>query len=144
MRLTENLLRRTCGVALLLAVALSLTACGGAGEPEDEQESNVPSSTSPPPPPTPPTSTPASSPQAPTTSLPPSKRGEVTVRGVIQPGVEPGCLLLDGDGGPYLLLGGQQELRAGAEVVVRGRLEPDTMTICQQGVPLQISEVRPA
>ena len=144
MRWTENLLQRTCGLALLLPMALFLVACGGTGEPGDEQEGNVTNSTSPPTPSTPPASTPGPSLQPTATSLPPPARGEVTVRGVVQPGVEAGCLLLDGDGGPYLLLGGQQELRAGAEVVIRGRLEPDTMTFCQQGVPLQVSEVRPA
>ncbi|SFB60801.1 hypothetical protein SAMN05216266_12643 [Amycolatopsis marina] len=132
-----NLLRRACGVALLLAVALSLSACGGTDEPEDEPESTVPSSAPLP------TTTPGSPPPDTTASLPPPTRGEVTVRGVVQQGVEAGCLLLDGEGGPYLLLGGQQELRAGAEVVVRGRVERDTMTTCQQGVPLKVTEVRP-
>lgn len=132
-----KLLRRARGVALTLAVALSLSACGGTDEPEEEQESTVPSSAPLP------TTTPGSPPPDTTTSLPPPTRGEVTVRGVVQPGVEAGCLLLDGEGGPYLLLGGQQELRAGAEVVVRGRVEPDTMTTCQQGIPLKVTEVRP-
>lgn len=147
MRSIERFLRRTCGGALLLAAILSLAACDGAGEPEDQPDTGSPSaapsgSTTNPsatsPPMTPDTST------TPTTSLPTPARGEVTLRGVIQPGVEPGCLLLDGEGGPYLLLGGQQVLQAGAEVVVRGRVEPDTMTICQQGVPLMVTEAHPA
>jgi hypothetical protein len=142
----EYFLRRTCGVALLLAAVLSLASCGNAGEPEDEPDTSSPSTA---PPTTPPSTTsrpatPKPPPMTGKTSLPAPARGEVTLRGVIQPGVEPGCLLLDGEGGPYLLLGGQQVLQAGAEVVVRGRVEPDTMTICQQGVPLMVTEVRPA
>jgi hypothetical protein len=146
MRSIEYFLRRACGVALMLAAVLSLAACGGAGEPEDDPDTNSPS-TAPPRSTTPPSTTPEPTtppPRTTKTSLPTPARGEVTLRGVIQPGVEPGCLLLDGEGGPYLLLGAQQVLQAGAEVVVRGRVEPDTMTICQQGVPLMVTEVRSA
>jgi hypothetical protein len=148
MRSIEYLLRRACGVALMLAAVLSLAACGGAGEPEDEPDTSSPSTAPPrsttPLSTTPEPTTPTPPPMTTETSLPAPARGEVTLRGVIQPGVEPNCLLLDGEGGPYLLLGGQQVLQAGAEVVVRGRVEPDTMTICQQGVPLMVTEVRSA
>src|SRR4029453_5190736 len=64
------------------------------------------------------------------TPLPPPRPGQatgparpsrkVTVTGTVRAGVEPGCRLLDADGGgPYLLVGGERaRLRPGARVAV--------------------------
>jgi hypothetical protein len=78
-------------------------------------------------------------------SLPPSaSAGETTLRGTVMPGVEPGCLTLAAGGQVYLLLGGGPAVRAGARVEVRGRVEKDMLTTCQQGVPFRVSQVREA
>ena len=59
----------------------------------------------------------------------------VTVTGTIADGVEPNCVLLN----EYLLLGGPRELfTAGAVVTVTGRVQPDMVTTCQQGIPLVV------
>jgi hypothetical protein len=72
--------------------------------------------------------------------------GQVTLTGTVRAGVEPGCLLLDADGGgPYLLVGGERaELRPGARVAVTGRVERDLLSICQQGEPLVVASTEPA
>ncbi|MFK3982927.1 hypothetical protein ACI2K4_21425 [Micromonospora sp. NPDC050397] len=67
--------------------------------------------------------------------------GTMTVTGVVTPGVEPNCLLIDN----YLLVNGpRDQLRSGARVTVTGRLQPGLMTTCQQGTPLLVESVRPA
>jgi hypothetical protein len=75
-----------------------------------------------------------------------TKPAEVTLRGSVQDGVEPGCLLLTAqDGRLYLLLGGdRQVLQSRSEVVVRGRPQPDVATTCQQGIPFTVLDARPA
>ncbi len=61
--------------------------------------------------------------------------------GTPEPGVEAGCLILDG----YLLLGGPRELlESGREVRVSGRAEPGAVTTCQQGTPFQVESAEPA
>lgn len=68
--------------------------------------------------------------------------GSVTVSGVVVAGVEPGCLLLNAAGRSYLLIGGDRSrISVGATVTVRGAVEPDLMSTCQQGTPLRVSEV---
>jgi hypothetical protein len=88
---------------------------------------------------------------APTTAPPPSgttpaaPAGEVTVSGTVTPGVEGNCLLLEAQGGPYLLIGGDRaKLRPGARVAVTGRVDRDLLSICQQGVPLVVASIEPA
>jgi hypothetical protein len=72
--------------------------------------------------------------------------GEVTVTGTVQEGVEPGCLLLDADGGTrYLLVGGERaELAPGSRVAVTGRVDRDLLSTCQQGEPLVVASIEPA
>jgi Protein of unknown function (DUF5818) len=72
--------------------------------------------------------------------------GQVTLTGTVRTGVEPGCLLLDADGGrPYLLVGGERAaLRPGARVAVTGRVERDLLSTCQQGEPLVVASIEPA
>jgi hypothetical protein len=65
--------------------------------------------------------------------------GTITIAGTVDEGVEPNCVLLNG----YLLLGGPRELFvSGARVAVTGRVEPDMMTTCQQGIPLVVESAR--
>jgi len=62
----------------------------------------------------------------------------------VEAGVEGSCLLLRASGQSYLLIGGDRaKLRAGSRVTVRGRPSPGMISICQQGTPLQVLEVRP-
>jgi hypothetical protein len=69
---------------------------------------------------------------------------QVTLEGVVQAGVEAGCLLLNSQGAQYLLLGGDQSvLREGRRVIVRGQAQPGVATTCQQGVPFIVAEARP-
>ena len=72
--------------------------------------------------------------------------GELTVTGQVVEGVEPGCLLLLSGASEYLLVVSRDvdrsALRPGAEVTVRGRLEPNLLSTCQQGTPFIVTEVR--
>ena len=90
-----------------------------------------------------PTTAPTTPPPSVTTPAPPA--GEVTVAGTVAPGVEGNCLLLEAQGGPYLLVGGDRaKLRPGVRVAVTGRVDRDLLSICQQGVPLVVASVEPA
>lgn len=65
----------------------------------------------------------------------------LTLTGIPEPAVEAGGLLLDG----YLLLGGPRELlAAGGRVRVTGRVQPDLLTIWQQGTPFVVDTAEPA
>jgi hypothetical protein len=69
---------------------------------------------------------------------------ERTLRGSVQEGVEANCIVLDADdGNTYLLLGGdRQVLAGGGRVEVKGLVQPDLMTTCQQGIPVTVTTVR--
>ncbi len=95
---------------------------------------------------TPEPSLPTASPSSPATSSPrPSGGVGLRVTGTVQAGVEPGCLLLAvADDDTYLLLGeAARDLEPGARVRVTGVPQPDAITFCQQGTPLQVSQVEP-
>lgn len=69
----------------------------------------------------------------------------MTLRGTVQPGVEPDCLVLESDGRQYLLLGGNSAVvKAGEEVVLEGVARPGQATTCQQGTPFEITRASPA
>lgn len=71
----------------------------------------------------------------------PPPAGTTTLTGTISSGVEPGCLLLDN----HLLVGGPRDvLRAGAKVIVTGRVQADLITTCQQGTPFLVETAKPA
>lgn len=79
------------------------------------------------------------------TSPPVPSRQELTLRGRVQAGVEPGCVVLVTETGLFLLLGADPRVvRAGAEVVVEGAVRPGQATTCQQGTPFAVREARPA
>ena len=123
-----KLLRALAG---LLLAGLLVAACADPGD-DGAGAGQGPATTTPP---TPPPSV--------TTPTPPA--GEITVSGTVIPGVEGGCLLLQAQGGPYLLVGGDRaKLRPGARVAVTGRVDRDRLSICQQGVPLVVASIEPA
>ena len=92
------------------------------------------------------TTVPTTLPGDPPVTKPAKPVGEVTVTGTVQEGVEPGCLLLDADGGTrYLLVGGERaELAPGSRVAVTGRVDRDLLSTCQQGEPLVVASIEPA
>jgi hypothetical protein len=70
--------------------------------------------------------------------------GQVVVRGTIRNGVEPGCMLLDGqDKHAYLLLDAQGGLREGARVEVVGQPVDQIASFCGEGSALSVVSVRP-
>ena len=82
----------------------------------------------------------------PSVTKPAKPAGDVTVTGTVREGVEPGCLLLDADGGTGdLLVGGERaELAPGSRVAVTGRVDHDLLSTCQQGEPLVVASIEPA
>ncbi|WP_246274640.1 hypothetical protein [Phytohabitans houttuyneae] len=100
---------------------------------------------SPTPPPSPSASPSPSSPEdlpTPTPSGKPSgSAATIEISGTVVEGVEMGCRLLD----QYLLLPGpginRDDLRVGATLTVRGRVERGMMTTCQQGTPFVVTEI---
>lgn len=133
--------------ATALIVCAVLAACGGQ-DPRDGAATPTPTGASPVtelPTPAPTSSaTPADSTAPPTLSTvrpgnpsKPPAAGETTLTGRVESGVEANCLLLDG----YLLLGGPRDvLTAGATVTVTGKIQPDMMTTCQQGIPFVVEK----
>ncbi|MEU3453915.1 hypothetical protein ABZ671_09965 [Micromonospora sp. NPDC006766] len=115
-------------VALFACVTLAACASpGSTGGPAASASSPNPSAT-------------PSDPTAPTGPASASP-GTTTLTGTVQAGVEPSCLLLDGN----LLVGGPREaLKPGARVTVTGHAQPDLMTTCQQGTPFVVEAVKPA
>jgi hypothetical protein len=71
----------------------------------------------------------------------PAPGRKLTLTGIPEPAVEAGGLLLDG----YLLVGGPRDLLGeGRPVRVTGRVQPDLLTIWQQGTPLVVESAEPA
>jgi hypothetical protein len=72
-------------------------------------------------------------------------QGEITVVGVIEEGVEHGCTILRSGEALYQLIGSTDPLIViGARLSVTGKPNPGLVTTCQQGLPLQVTAVRPA
>jgi hypothetical protein len=118
-------------IAVLLAGLLALTACAEGGEDTGDAA------------PTPGGTVSTSPPSLPSPSAGPS--GELILTGVVEEGVELGCLILRANGEPYLLLGGDRAIiTAGRRIIVRGRPDPGLVTTCQQGTPFVVAEVRAA
>ncbi|EHK84870.1 hypothetical protein ACWGRK_12120 [Saccharomonospora azurea] len=120
---------RTVVVVLALVTAVLtglLTGCGGGGGPEEPSPSRPPATT----------------PQQPEPSKPgPPGPSEVTVRGTVQRGVEPNCLVLTVEGRQYLLLEAGGQVRPGVEATVHGTTRPNLATTCMQGTPLVVDRV---
>jgi hypothetical protein len=76
---------------------------------------------------------------------PSDKAGTMTLTGLVEAGVENGCLIMRTDGKTYLLVGGDKTVvRAGARLQVTGRLVPDLKSYCMQGTPFQVTAASPA
>jgi len=68
----------------------------------------------------------------------------VVVRGIVRKGVEPGCLLLDGQGKRYLLIDGPSaQLQEGLRVEVRGQPVDQIASFCGEEAALAVVSVRP-
>jgi hypothetical protein len=125
-----KLLRALAG---LLLAGLLAAACADPGD-DGTGTGQGPATTAP--------TTPSTAP--PTSGTPTPPAGDVTVSGTVTAGVEGGCLLLEAQGGPYLLVGGDRaKLQPGARVAVTGRVDRDLLSICQQGVPLVVASIEP-
>ncbi len=125
---------------MVAAVAAGLLLAGCA-EPSTERGSAAggAASTAAPAPTTPPGSPPTTgSDKAPIS-------GRIVVRGTLRNGVEPGCLLLDGqDKHAYLLLDAAVgQLKAGARVEVVGQPVDQIASICGEGSTLSVVSVQP-
>ena len=117
--------------ALLLALAVALTAAGCARADDPGAPPAGPSA--------PASTAPASSPPAgtaPASSAP----GAITVDGVVEKGVEPGCLVLRAGGRSYTLQGAT-DVPLGVPVRVTGAARTDQASYCQQGTPLDVTSV---
>ncbi len=75
----------------------------------------------------------------------PPMRDPIEVTGVVEAGVENGCIVLRTDSTVYQLMSSVDPLIVpGARLRVLGWLRSDVMTTCQQGTPLQVLEVHAA
>jgi hypothetical protein len=138
-----TVVRRICLAIGSCAVAgLAVTGCGtqtaGDGAGAGGTASTPPPSVTVPPSvsPLPPTKTLP----RPTKTLPPVPA--VTVLGVIEQGVEPGCYVLTPDrGGSRYLVITKTPPPTGVPVAVLGTPRPDLVSYCQQGTLLQVSKI---
>jgi hypothetical protein len=137
-------------VLVIVVAAALLGGCGGTGSsggdavtpssPSSPGSSpSLPSTSSPPLPSSPP-SLPEDLPVPPPSGKP-SGSGPMEISGTVVEGVEMGCRLI----GKYLLMPGPgingEDLRVGATLTVRGRVERGMMTTCQQGTPFVVTEI---
>jgi hypothetical protein len=116
-------MRRAAAAVLL---ALLAAGCANPGSGPGSAATTVPSSTG----------------SAPVPSPPPTDGPTVTVDGVVEHGVEPGCLVLRAGAKSYLLQGAEA---SGAPVAVpvrvSGELVQNVASYCQQGTPLQVASI---
>jgi hypothetical protein len=143
---------RALTVLAAAATAVTLAACGNATDQPGSGPTEQPTASAPPSS-APPSSVPPSS--APT-AIPPSGGGTfkpgptgipvgtpraVTIDGVIEAGVEPGCKVLTAGNTRFLILGGD-DVPLGVPVRVEGTLQPGVLSTCQQGTPLRVTSVK--
>jgi hypothetical protein len=133
---------------LVAAVVLALGACSpGSPAPATSSPagSGPPSATTASGPP--PSSAPALPVSTPPVSAPPvSVPLALTIYGVAHAGEQPGCVLLNAtDDRVYLLLGGdRQTITAGGQLAVTGMIVPGQLDAqCRDGIPFQVTSVRP-
>jgi hypothetical protein len=119
-----------------VAAVLLLSGCGDP-TPAEPGSSGAPTTVAP------------TSPKTPLPTRPgnPTKPGEptaggrpVTLDGVVEAGVEPGCKVLTAAGTTYLVLG--DDVPVGVPVRVTGVLQPGVLTTCQQGTPIRVTKVQ--
>jgi hypothetical protein len=144
---------RALSALAVAGAALLLAACGNAtvqpGGSTDRPTAGVPSGA--------PSRAPDSSPSSNPMPVPSSSGGgtfrpgptgipvgsprAVTIDGVIEAGVEPGCKVLTAGNTKYLILGGN-DVPMGVPVRVEGTLQPGVLSTCQQGTPLRVTSVK--
>jgi hypothetical protein len=121
-------MHRTARVAGLAAVLLLAGCAAGAG-------TGDPGPT-PPAPTTPPSTAPTSTPGQP---------HELTVEGVAEPGVEPGCVVLREADKQYVLVGAGGKtptgVPMGVPIRVRAAVLTGVLSYCQQGTTIQVLQV---
>jgi hypothetical protein len=123
-----------------VAAVLLLSGCGdptpadpGSGPGGGAPSTAVPTS--------PATTRPVSPPVDPTKPGGPTASGRpITVDGVVEAGVEPGCKVLTAAGTQYQVLG--ENIPVGVPVRVTGVLQPGVLTTCQQGTPIWVTKVQ--
>ena len=86
-----------------------------------------------------PTPWPTSRPPGPSTT--PAANRPLTLDGMVEAGVEPGCKVLSTQAGQYLLLGGPA-VPMGVPVRIKGVVVTGVSTTCQQGTPLRVLDVQ--
>jgi hypothetical protein len=123
-------------IGAVAGIVLALVA--GCGGPAEQAGGGVSTSSS-----GPSAGPPSSSPPGPGTGTPPAGQ-PVTVRGRVEEGVEPGCVVLRADDRTtYLLIGSDPAVAVpGARVEVVGDLRTDIFTTCQQGTPLMVERIQ--
>jgi hypothetical protein len=131
---------RRVAAALVLAAAAALLAAGcatsGTGSGSGAGSSSGSGSAGAPPPATTTTA------PAPTSAAPPTDGPTVTVDGVVERGVEPGCLVLRAGSESYLLEGPQaSKAPVAVPIRVSGEILLNVASYCQQGTPLQVSTI---
>jgi hypothetical protein len=133
--------------ATALAAAVLAGGCtGGTGEPGSTPSPSGGDVTATPQPPVespPPESPEPFSPPPRVKPEPTVTAGELSLTGDVVEGVEAGCRLLRTPSGDYLLVVRPEVdgplLRPGNRVTVRGRLEPELLSYCQQGTPFVVT-----
>jgi hypothetical protein len=132
------LLRLTSAVGL----ALLLAGCGSQAEsPQDSGAAGTGMES-------PTASTPTASPSGPIATISPGAGSleKVTVTGLLEEGVEAGCLVITDEesGQVYNVTGADLPERIGERLTVTGTVDPDMMSYCQQGAIMLVDEVTPA
>ena len=123
-----------------VAAVLLLSGCGDPtpADPGSGPGGGAPSTVAPT---SPPTSRPIPPPVDPTKPGVPTASGRpITVDGVVEAGVEPGCKVLTAAGTQYQVLG--ENIPVGVPVRVTGVLQPGVLTTCQQGTPIRVTKVQ--
>jgi hypothetical protein len=117
------------GVLLLSGCGDPATEPGSGGEPTTVAPSTAPTRVTIPVPPA-------------KTAAPTAGGRQVTLDGVVEAGVEPGCKVLTSGNSSYLLLGAGMDVPTGVPVRVEGVLAPGVLSTCQQGTPLRVTDVQ--
>jgi hypothetical protein len=122
---------RLVTAALAVVCAGALASCAGSSN-----NTGAPAPSGPP--------EPGASPSGAPFSIPPPSAGALmTLRGQVEQGVEPGCLVLRSGGKTYELMADKfPVVKAGAQVEVTGRVVTGMMSHCMQGPIFQVTSAR--
>ena len=121
---------------LPVAVLLALGGCADPGQPSGPGGAGATSA--------PATTAPGRPTATPPTGSEPTKTpagAQLTVEGVVVPGVEPNCKVLSAAGRQYLIVG-STDVPMGVPVRIEGEVLTGVSTTCQQGTPLRVTDVQ--